>query len=65
MIALLCSKIFPGQPYNPDRFRQAVIFGDSLSGNARKLQQAIAKTNGVSVAADLIEEAFGLINKSN
>jgi hypothetical protein len=32
MIALLCSKIFPGQPYNPDRFRQAVIFGDSLSG---------------------------------
>ena len=33
--------------------------------NARKLQQAIAKTDGVSVAADLIEEAFGLINKSN
>lgn len=30
-----------------------------------KLQQAMAKTNGVSVAADLIEAAFGLINKSN
>jgi zeaxanthin glucosyltransferase len=28
--------------------------------NGRKLQQAIAKTNGLSRAADLLEEAFGL-----
>src|ERR1700738_4494494 len=28
--------------------------------NARKLQQTIAKTNGLSRAADLLEEAFGL-----
>jgi zeaxanthin glucosyltransferase len=28
--------------------------------NARKLQQAIAETNGPSRAADLLEEAFGL-----
>jgi hypothetical protein len=35
MISLLCSRIFPGQPYNPDRFRQVVIFGDSLSGIER------------------------------
>jgi zeaxanthin glucosyltransferase len=27
--------------------------------NARTLQQAIAKTNGLSRAADLLEEAFG------
>jgi zeaxanthin glucosyltransferase len=31
--------------------------------NAGKLQQAIAKTNGLSRAADLLEEAFGLTKK--
>ena len=31
--------------------------------NARKFQQTIAKTNGPSRAADLLEEAFGLTKK--
>jgi zeaxanthin glucosyltransferase len=31
--------------------------------NARKFQQTIAKTNGLSRAADLLEEAFGLTKK--
>jgi UDP:flavonoid glycosyltransferase YjiC (YdhE family) len=31
--------------------------------NARKFQQAIAKTNGLSRAADLLEKAFGLTKK--
>jgi zeaxanthin glucosyltransferase len=41
-----------------------VLNNSMYRDNARKLQQAIAKTNGVSVAADLIEEAFGLVNQS-
>jgi zeaxanthin glucosyltransferase len=32
--------------------------------NARKLQQAIAEANGLSVAADLIEESFGVTKKA-
>ena len=32
--------------------------------NARKLQKAIATANGLSVAADLIEESLGVINKA-
>jgi zeaxanthin glucosyltransferase len=32
--------------------------------NARKLQKAIAKANGLSVAADLIEESFGVTQKA-
>jgi UDP:flavonoid glycosyltransferase YjiC (YdhE family) len=28
--------------------------------NSRSIQKAIAKKNGLSVAADLLEEAFGL-----
>jgi zeaxanthin glucosyltransferase len=28
--------------------------------NARKLQKAIAKTNGISIAADLVEESLGV-----
>jgi zeaxanthin glucosyltransferase len=31
-------------------------------GNARNLQNAIAKTNGLSKAADIVESAFGLSN---
>jgi hypothetical protein len=34
------------------------------SENARKFQQAIAKTNGLSRAADLLEEAFGLTKEA-
>jgi UDP:flavonoid glycosyltransferase YjiC (YdhE family) len=32
--------------------------------NARKLQKAITKANGLSVAADLIEESFGMTKKA-
>jgi zeaxanthin glucosyltransferase len=32
--------------------------------NARKLQKAIAKANGLSVAADLIEESLGVTGKA-
>jgi UDP:flavonoid glycosyltransferase YjiC (YdhE family) len=31
--------------------------------NARRFQQAIARTNGLSRAADLLEEAFSLTKK--
>jgi len=33
--------------------------------NARKLQKAIARANGLSVAADLIEESLGVAKKAN
>ena len=36
-----------------------VLNNSRYSDNARKFQQAIAKTNGLSRAADLLEEAFG------
>jgi zeaxanthin glucosyltransferase len=42
-----------------------VLNNSRYRDNARKLQRTIAKTNGVSVAADLIEEAFGLLNENN
>jgi UDP:flavonoid glycosyltransferase YjiC (YdhE family) len=32
--------------------------------NSRSLQKAIAKKTGISVAADLIEQAFGRPNKT-
>jgi zeaxanthin glucosyltransferase len=41
----------------PDQFHYAGPFHD---GNARSIQKAIAKKNGLSVAADLLEQAFGL-----
>ena len=31
--------------------------------NARKLQKAIAQVNGLSVAADLVEESLGVTEK--
>lgn len=37
-----------------------VLKNPTYRANARKLQQVIAKTNGLSRAADLLEEAFGL-----
>jgi phospholipase/lecithinase/hemolysin len=39
MISLLCPKISLGQPQNLDRFRQVVIFGDSLSDNGNTFAQ--------------------------
>src|SRR4030081_2077530 len=37
-----------------------VLNNSTYRGNARKLQKAIAKANGLSVAADLIEESLGV-----
>jgi hypothetical protein len=40
-----------------------VLNNPAYRGNARKLQKEIAKTNGLSVAADLIEESLGITKK--
>jgi hypothetical protein len=37
-----------------------VLDNSAYRDNARKLQKAIAKANGLSVAADLIEESLGV-----
>ena len=42
-----------------------VLNNSRYSDNARKFQQAIAKTNGLSRAADLLEEAFGLTKEAS
>jgi zeaxanthin glucosyltransferase len=36
-----------------------VLNDSTYRANARKLQNAIAKANGLSVAADLVEESLG------
>ncbi|MGA8477348.1 MAG: hypothetical protein WB696_05255 [Chthoniobacterales bacterium] len=36
-----------------------VLNDSTYRANARKLQKAIAKANGLSVAADLVEESLG------
>jgi hypothetical protein len=41
-----------------------VLSNGTYRDNARKLQQAIAKANGLSVAADLVEESLGLTEKA-
>jgi MGT family glycosyltransferase len=41
-----------------------VLSDPRYRANARKLQKAIATANGLSVAADLIEESLGVINKA-
>jgi zeaxanthin glucosyltransferase len=40
-----------------------VLSNSIYRDNARKFQQTIVKTNGLSRAADLLEEAFGLTKK--
>ena len=40
-----------------------VLTDPTYRGNARKLQKAIAEANGLSVAADLIEESLGVKEK--
>jgi UDP:flavonoid glycosyltransferase YjiC (YdhE family) len=40
-----------------------VLSNATYRDNARKLQKAIAEANGLSVAADLIEESLGLRRK--
>jgi MGT family glycosyltransferase len=42
-----------------------VLSNPIYRANARKLQKAIAKANGLSVAADLIEDSLGVIKKSS
>jgi len=41
-----------------------VLNNSTYRDNARKLQKAIAKANGLSVAADLIEESLGVTKKA-
>ena len=41
-----------------------VLNNSTYRGNASKLQKAIAKANGLSVAADLIEEPLGVTKKA-
>jgi UDP:flavonoid glycosyltransferase YjiC (YdhE family) len=41
-----------------------VLNDPTYRDNARKLQTAIAKTNGLSVAADLVEESLGATKKA-
>jgi zeaxanthin glucosyltransferase len=41
-----------------------VLSDATYRANARKLQNAIATANGLSVAADLIEESLGVINRA-
>ena len=41
-----------------------VLNNTTYRGNARKLQKAIAHANGLSVAADLIEESLGVTKKA-
>ena len=41
-----------------------VLNNSTYRGNARKLQNAIAQANGLSVAADLIEESLGVTKKA-
>jgi len=40
-----------------------VLSNGTYQDHARKLQQAIAEANGLSVAADLVEESLGLTEK--
>jgi zeaxanthin glucosyltransferase len=41
-----------------------VLNNSSYRDNARKLQKAIADANGLSVAADIVEESLGVTNKA-
>ncbi len=41
-----------------------VLSDSTYRDNARRMQQAIAKANGLSVAADIVEECLGVTNKS-
>jgi zeaxanthin glucosyltransferase len=42
-----------------------VLNNDVYRENARKLQDVIAKTNGLSMAADLVEQSLGVTQKSS
>jgi UDP:flavonoid glycosyltransferase YjiC (YdhE family) len=41
-----------------------VLNNSTYQDNARKIQQAIAEANGLSVAADLVEESLGVTEKA-
>jgi zeaxanthin glucosyltransferase len=42
-----------------------VLNDSTYRNNARRLQKAIAEANGLSVAADLVEESLGVTKASN
>jgi len=42
-----------------------VVNNSTYRDNSRKLQKAIAQTNGLSVAADLVEASLGLTKKAD
>jgi hypothetical protein len=42
-----------------------VLNDSTYRDNARKLQKAIAKANGLSVAADLVETSLGVTKKAD
>jgi UDP:flavonoid glycosyltransferase YjiC (YdhE family) len=42
-----------------------VLNDSTYRDNAGKLQKAIAEANGISVAADLIEESLGVTKKAD
>lgn len=42
---------------------EQVLDDSTYRDNARHFQKAIAKTNGLSKAADLLEQAFGFANE--
>jgi UDP:flavonoid glycosyltransferase YjiC (YdhE family) len=41
-----------------------VLNNSTYGNNARKLQKAIAEANGLSAAADVIEESLGVTKKA-
>jgi zeaxanthin glucosyltransferase len=47
------------------RLLDEVLRNSIYRDNSRAIQQAITKKNGLSVAADLLEQAFGLTNKND
>jgi hypothetical protein len=47
-----------------DSLLDEVLTDPSYRDNARKLQKAIAEANGLSVAADLVEESLGVTKKA-
>ena len=63
-----CLRRFACIPYSPPDHLSTLldeVTNNSIHrNNARKLQKAIADANGLSVAVDLLEQAFGLPKKT-
>ena len=52
-------------PFHDGKGREKVLSNPTYRANARKLQKAIASANGLSVAADLIEDSLGVTKKAS